>query len=143
MTFVFLLSLYVRAWFTAPDTITALCHDLQFLQSLKRYRDIHPAISKPAANKFSGHVWYLDEEQKALALSDQAVPPDTERAIVQAIVVDEEGIGIKGPKCIQIADKTIKQAYLTKFVSKDTLNFFRCLDIATGFLDADPNTWDS
>ena len=123
MTFVFLLSLYVRAWFTAPDAIAAPYHDLQFLQSLKRYRDIHPAISKPAVNKFTGHIWYLNEEQKVLALFDPAVPPDTERAMLQAIVEDEKGIGIKGPKHIQIADETIKQAYLTKFVSKNTKLF--------------------
>ena len=63
--------------------------------------------------------------------------------MVQAIVEAEEGIGIKGPKRIQIAAKTIVQACLAKFVNKNTLNFFRCLEIATGFLDADPSTWDS
>ena len=126
MTFVFLLSLYVRAWLTAPETIAAPYHDLQFLQNLKRYRDIHPAISKPAVNKFSGHVWYLNEEQKTLALFDPAVPPDTGRAMVQAIVEDEEGFGIKGPKRLQIADETIKQAYLTKFVSKHSKLFQMC-----------------
>ena len=63
--------------------------------------------------------------------------------MVQAIVEDEERIGIKGAKRIKIAAETIEQAYLTKFVTKNTLNFFRGFDIATGFLDADPNTWDS
>ena len=140
---VFIVRLYVRAWCTAPDAIAASYHDLQFLQSLKRYADIHPAISKAAVNKFSGHLWYLNEELIALALFDPAVPPDSKRAMAQAILEDEEGIGINGPKRVKITAETIEQAHLTKFVTKNALNFFRCLDIATGFLDADPNTWDS
>ena len=123
--------------------IAAPYHDLQLQQNLKRYGDIHPAISKAAVNKFSVHLWYLHEELIALALFDPAVPHDTERAMAQAIVEDEERIGIKGPQRIKIATETIEQAYLTKFVTKNTLNFLRCLDIAAGSLDADPNTWDS
>ena len=60
--------------------------------------------------------------------------------MVEAIVKDKEGIERKGPKRIKVAADTIEQSYLTKFVTKNILNFFKCLDIATGFLDADSNT---
>ena len=60
--------------------------------------------------------------------------------MVQAIVKDGEGIERNGPKHIKIASDTIKQAYRAKFVTKNTLNFFKCLDIATGFPHADPST---
>ena len=63
--------------------------------------------------------------------------------MVQAIVYDEEGIGIKCIKRIKIAAETTEQAYLTKLVTKNTLNALSCFDIAAGFLDADPNTWDT
>ena len=63
--------------------------------------------------------------------------------MIQAIVEDAQGIAIKGPQCIKIAVETIEQTCVTKFATKNTLNFFRCLDIATGFLDCDPTKWDS
>ena len=140
----FIVRLYVRAWFTAPDAVSAPRNDLGFLQSLKRYEDIHRAISKAAVNKFSGHLWYLNEELIALAIFDPAVPADTKRAMAQAIV-ETEGVASssKTPKRIKIAVKSIEQASLTQFVTKNTINFFRCLDITTDFLQADPDTWDS
>lgn len=141
---VFIVRLYARAWFTAPDAIAAPYNDLRFLQCLKRYEGIHSAISKAAVNKFSGHLWYLSEELIALALFDPAVPADTKRAMVQAIV-GLDGVQRsqpKGPKRIKIAIKSIEQASLTQFVTENTLNFFGRLDLPTEFLQADPDTWD-
>ncbi|XP_057710018.1 uncharacterized protein LOC130927913 [Corythoichthys intestinalis] len=142
---VFIVPLYVRVWFTAPDAVSAPRHDLWFLQSLKMYEDINPAISKAAVSKFSGHLWYLSEELVALALFDPAVTNDTKRAMVEAML--EEGSASdslpKGPKRIQAAKKSIQEMSLVGCVNRNTKIFFTNLDIAAEFLQAEPETWDS
>lgn len=143
---VFIVRVYVRAWFTAPDAVSAPRHDLGFLQSLKAYESIHPAISKAAVKKFSGHLWYLSEELVALALFDPSVPADTKRAMAKVIAGSDELAAAGSTKClkrIKIPVKSIKDSSLTQFVSRNTMNFFSCLDIVTDFLHADPDTWDS
>jgi hypothetical protein len=59
---VFIVGLYVKVWFTAPDAISAPRNDLDFLQNLKAYEDINSAISKAAVTNFSEYLWYLSEE---------------------------------------------------------------------------------
>lgn len=141
---VFIVRLYVGSWFTAPDAVSAPRSDLEFLQNLKRYEEIHPGISKAAVKKFSGHLWYLSEELVALAMFDPSVPVDTKRVMAQAIVGAEViATSSSCPKRVKIAPKSIQDATLPQFVSKNTRNFFEALDIDTGFLQADPDTWDS
>jgi len=136
---VFIVRLYVKAWFTAPDAISAPRNDLDFLQNLKAYEDINSAISKAAVTKFSGHLWYVSEELVALALFDSVISTDTKRAMARAI---SEAEGTENPpKRIKIVTNSIKDMALTNFVTTNTMNFCRCLDITTDFLQADPDAW--
>ena len=59
---IFVLSVYVKAWFTAPLAVSAPNSDLCFLQCLVRYQSENPAHSKVASNKFAGHLWYVSDE---------------------------------------------------------------------------------
>ena len=86
---VFIVRLYVKAWFTVPDAISAPRNDLDFLQNLKAYEDINSEISKAAVTNFSGHLWYMSEELVALALFEFVRLADTKRAMAQAISVVE------------------------------------------------------
>ena len=67
---IFVSSVYVKAWFTAPLAVSAPNSDLCFLQRLVRYKSENPAISKVASNKFAGHLWYVSEELVSLAFFD-------------------------------------------------------------------------
>jgi len=138
---VFIVRLYVKAWFTAPDAISAPRNDLDFLRNLKAYEDINSAISKAAVTKFSGHLWYVSEELVALALFDSVISTDTKRAMAR-VISEVEGTE-NPPKRIKIVTNSIKDMALTNFVTTNTMNFCRCLDITTDFLQADPDTWNS
>lgn len=42
----------VKAWFTAPDAVSAPRNDLNLLKNLKRYEEKQAAISKSAVKNF-------------------------------------------------------------------------------------------
>ena len=121
---VFIVRLYVRARFTAHNAIAVHYHDLQFLQTLKRQETFIQQFPRLLQTSFKDtfgiemRSWLI-----ALALFDPVVPSDTKRAMVQAIVEDGEGIGIKYLKRINIAAETTEQAYLTMHVTKNSKRF--------------------
>lgn len=89
---IFLVMFYVRAWFTAPSAIKAPYQDLTFIQRLvtnlsqqTKDRIIDEKISRAAAYKFEGHLWYLSEELAALAFFDDAVPFEMKSKMANSI----------------------------------------------------------
>ena len=47
---VFVVRLYIKAWFTAPLAASAANNDLLFMQQLVKYESISPSISKVASS---------------------------------------------------------------------------------------------
>ncbi|CAH0396068.1 unnamed protein product [Bemisia tabaci] len=70
---IFIVKVYIRAWFKAPLTIQAPNHDLKFLMELDQYANIDPFISEACINKFSNHLWYLTPQMCALSFFDSNV----------------------------------------------------------------------
>ena len=60
--------------------------------------------------------------------------------MAKALYVSEVKGTENPPKRIKIVTNSIKDMSLTNFV---TMNFCRCLDITTYFLQADPDMWNS
>lgn len=48
---IFIVMLYVEAWFTAPKAVAAPNHDLEFLKKLYRYKEIDKRISDVTVKK--------------------------------------------------------------------------------------------
>lgn len=70
---IFLVRVYIRAWFTAPLAISSPNNDLAFFQLLVQCAEENKSLTKVVCNEFAGHLWYLSEELKGLAFFDSAV----------------------------------------------------------------------
>ena len=74
--------IYIKAWMTAPNTISAHRNDYNLMNGLLKYRTINAAISKATSDKFKNHLWYLSEGLAGLALLDKEVPIATKRLML-------------------------------------------------------------
>lgn len=88
---VFVVRVYVKAWFECTEAIKAPNQDLNFLKALSSYTDVDVAISKATVIKFKRHLWYLAEEGVALAFFDSDVSHETKtKMLVKLNEEDEE-----------------------------------------------------
>lgn len=71
---VFVVRLYIKAWFMAPNAAAAPACDLQFLKDLVAYEAVNLQVSKVSTDKFGSHIWYLSEELVCLSLFDDHTP---------------------------------------------------------------------
>jgi len=110
------------------------------LKNLDKYKTVNSIVSNIAVKKLLGHLWYLGEELVALAFFDKKVTTETKREMVRAL---KQSGAINVPKRATIEKQLIQEKCLENFVSKNTLRFFRVMEIDCKFLDVDPYDWFS
>ena len=137
----FAVTIYLKAWFTAPLAACAPRNDLQLLKDLQSYQSIHTDISKATTAKLGNHLWYLSDELVGLAFFDRNIAADTKRKMVKSLQ-DREGDD-EPLKRIKVAPRLIQESDLQDFVSQNTSGFFNKLGISTDFLEYEPETWSS
>ncbi|KAG0727841.1 hypothetical protein GWK47_003924 [Chionoecetes opilio] len=120
-------TVYMKPWFTTSLAAAAPRTDLDLLQKLRTYPD--PQIAKVSSAKLQKHLWYLSEELVGFAFFDEEVPPETKRAMVQAMREEEnsndDGIHIHTTWYIQTCyQKCIGKRPKSRrgFVSTETLD---------------------
>jgi hypothetical protein len=133
----FVVLLYVSAWFTAPYAASSPRNDLRFLKQLCTYNN--QAIAKVASHKFAGHLWYLSEELVGLAFFDTDISVEIKRAMVRAMN-DRDGLN-DPPKRVQVNTTTCSAMSIEDFVTKNTRLFFERLGLSQEFLSCDPDVW--
>jgi hypothetical protein len=138
----FITRLYVKAWFVAPLSLAAPYNDLNFIKSLYSYEN--EAVALTARNKLASHLWYLGEEQAALAFFDPAIPLEKKKQMVQSLKTQEG----KAELCkrFQVPPRLLHELAkkdMADFITVNSARFFARFGISTEFLDADPCTWDS
>lgn len=142
-TCIFIVMLYIEAWFTVPLAAAAPNHDLQFLKHLYEYKSIDEQVSNVTLQKFRTHLWYLNPETVAMSFFDANVSLDIKRKMVAALHPYHE-IDEIFPKRIQVNHADI-EAYCGKeidhFVTPQTRNFFVRFEIDEKFLETDPALW--
>lgn len=142
-TCIFIVMLYVEAWFTCPKAILAPNHDLQFLKKLYRYKDIDESISNVAVDKFSNHLWYLNAETTALSFFDDQIPLPIKRKMVAELNPYDE-VNDMYPRKFQLNLKDIEHFCnyeIDSFVTPQTRSFFARFEIDEEFLKLDPSMW--
>lgn len=82
---IFIVLLYVKAWFGCARAVEAPNQDLNFLKSAAQYKTLDEKLAKQIVLKFIGHTWYLTGETVSLALFDSSVSDDIKRKMVRAI----------------------------------------------------------
>ena len=137
---VFVVQLYLKAWFTAQNATLAPHNDLQFLKELVAYKNSNEIVCKAAVKSFSRHLWYLSETLVGLALFDSRVNVDIKRKMVLALNKE----GQKSPPCrIKLDEITLQEKDLSNFVTNNTKKLFVAFGIPQCFLNEDPMTWQT
>ena len=140
---VFIVLLYAELWFAANEPEKAVSNDLKFLHGLLNCCSVKKEVRDAAFRKFSDHLWYFSEHLIDLAFFDNIISVECKRKMTQAL---EENSGTKNPlKRISLNTYTnteIATLTIDKFVTCNTMLFFKILDICTDFLDDDPSTWE-
>lgn len=141
---IFIVTMYVEAWFGCPNGVEAAQQDLQFIKNAIKYSKVDRAISDGVLNKMSHHLWYLSEDLIGLAFFDRNVSAEEKRKMVN-------NLHNKAPNSadhrIRVADSTdvLRQTYGTKslsdFVTIKTAELFDRFSIPMNFLKFEPSTW--
>ena len=129
----FVVTIYVRAWFSAPQVVSAPRNDLKFVQDLLRYQTVNAVVSNAAQRKFAKHLWYLGEELLGLAVFDEDLPEKDREYLVMATRFRESRA--QNPKRSEEDIKYLETKSLPDLASKATQEFFRILEIDVSFFD--------
>lgn len=141
---VFIVLFYVKIWFIAPNAIKAPNSDLELVKNLIQYRDIHPDVANAALDKLCRHLWYLHEQLVGLALFDKTVSREEKLKIVEKI--NSTIVVEKASKRYTVAYSAITSMIdknISDFVTKNSLFIFEQFDLPYGFLNSEPNTWET
>ncbi|XP_074114013.1 uncharacterized protein LOC141537081 [Cotesia typhae] len=86
---IFIVMVYVKAWFSSTSATSAANHDLEFMKNLSEYIKINSLISLATCEKMTSHLWYLSDELAILSLFDDTVPLNIKKNIVEAVKTRE------------------------------------------------------
>lgn len=146
---IFVVSVYIFAWYQAPFAIRAPKNNLDFLQEFYKFKSVDETLAEMAIKKFTGHLWHLSEETICFALFDERVPLEMKTKIVQKF---KSGIEprMKRPKlssnreirAILSNDVGIQDLTLDFFVTEKSIRFFEILQFRDiEFLDKEAAQW--
>lgn len=139
---IFLVRLYIQAWFGSSNAIEAPNQDFEFIKSSVAYAETNPRISAELLKKMENHLWYLSEETIALAFFDSNVSIEVKKKMVQRLQsLDPTVKLVNGRKFVK--PETLLKYDLSDFVSSKTFNFFTSFNISREFLQSHPSTWES
>lgn len=136
---IFIVKLYIKAWFTAPFAHRAPYHDLLFLKKLISFKKINEEIADAAISKFKNHMWYLSAEASALAFFDDTIPVNDKRYMVEAM--ESDGQFGEANKIQMDVNRNTLNLKISDFISKHSNSFFERFNLPTNFLQQDPQTW--
>jgi len=135
---VFVVLIYLKAWYTCQCFVSAPHNDLTLLKQLATY-ETNQTVDKAAMTSFSGHLWYLNETHVRLAFFDSRVFVDVKVAMMAAL---ESGGTAEPPRRIKLDREVALQSQLSDFVIANTTQLFQAFDIAQNFLQQHPSTWE-
>jgi len=70
---VFVVTIYIEAWFKASSAAAAPYQDLLFIRKLYNYSSIDNNIPRLALNKCRNHLWFLTPKAVALTFFDKTI----------------------------------------------------------------------
>ncbi|XP_063981407.1 uncharacterized protein LOC135164717 [Diachasmimorpha longicaudata] len=141
--YIFVVSLYQKSWFTASNTVEAPKNDLELLKRLTADPSIPSSkVCNAVFEKFGNHLWYLSEELIALAFFDENLDVDCKRKMCEAIKCRPALKNDRRKRKSRMKDrKFIQESDLDGFVTQNTIEFFKILNLDSHCWDVDPTTW--
>jgi hypothetical protein len=136
---VFVATVYVQAWYEAPQAWKAPLNDFNLLKSLCKYP--HLGIRDVTTKTFNRHLWYLSEDLAALAIFDERVGDGTKQRMVANLrsAYGEDKPLKRAPMDLAI----LETKELSHFTTKGSMRLFRDLGLPETFLESPPSTWST
>lgn len=142
---IFILGIYIFAWYNAPLPHSAARNDLLLAIKLLQFRDDFPNETKnvyaAAASRFENHLWYLSEELVAMALFDSGVSVEEKRKMVHNIKYRKSG-ELRNIKMIVSSLDELKSSEISDCTSQRSMTFFDMTGISASFIEEDPSEWE-
>lgn len=139
---IFIVIIYIGAWFSAPLSAAASNNDLDFLKRMYEYNRVNPIVSRVALKKMSNHLWYLNAENAAMEFFDDAVSVEIKKKMVEkmksrGIKPDKEKDVSKRYQVFQSNVTFLLDKDIDFFISPESIAFFERFQIDCTFLDTD------
>ena len=82
---IFVLKLYIMAWYRCTNAIECPNQDLSFIRSAFEFSSTDKIISVAIIEKIKNHLWYLTPDTVGLAFFDPNVSLETKRKMVDRL----------------------------------------------------------
>lgn len=132
---------YLECWYRSPIAAAAPMNDLHFLKKLNAFKSIEKKIGGVVLEKFSNHLWYLNQITIGLCFFDEEI--ETHERIEMVRALKKKGSKVVNSRKVLPKRIPIKRLKLAHFITENTLLFFETLGLPTGFLSESPATWKS
>lgn len=139
---IFLILMYIRAWFRCPSAIAAPKQDLNFIKEAVAYAEIDAAVSAAVLHKMKNHLSYLSRENIMLALFDPNISIEEKEQMVSLMKSKEPVIKLKNDRLLKNPKDLIRHN-LCDFVCDKTENFLHRFALPSEFLQRHPSTWET
>lgn len=136
---IFVVKVYVRAWFTATQSVASPRNDLDFMQRLVDYEKVHKSIAQAAQHRFASHLWYLSEVNIGFSVFDEKLTDNERKEIVGGILWREGSEN--PPKKRELDVRAVKGMKLGDLSTTKTMDFFDILGICTDFFKVPVSRW--
>lgn len=136
---IFTVVIYIKNWFQSAVANYAPLNDLNLLKDLVNYKTVNEIFADKALKKIKNHLWYLSETLVGLAFFDERVSDETKTQMVSALQNDGQE-HLKKRTTVDL--EVISTKRLDNFVSSNTMDFFRTLELDTTFLTNPVQTWE-
>lgn len=141
---IFVVNLYVKAWFSCVRAIEAPNNDMKFLHDIYEYRKVDKEISTAVQKTFCNHLWYLSDESIAFSLFDPNVSADEKKRMASVITSQTDTLDDEN-KNYKLQLKPIQVPWfcrrkLSDFVTSNTVDLFKRYQIPIEFLTKNPVT---
>lgn len=139
---VFIVTFYVKIWFTASKAIQAPYSDLELFKSLIKYKQVHPKVAEAALDKLSNHCWYLHEQLACLALFDETVTQEEKLKIIYNMKNKDSTTTNYDIKRLNVTHAEKESKNISDFVSKESIFIFKQFKLSYDFINDDFDSWD-
>lgn len=136
----FIVFVYIPYWYDCTAANHCLLNDINFINNIKKIKEINYTISEAALTKFTkDHLWYMGYHLSALSFFDERISLHEKRRMVANLNIEKSTDEISIRKMNYI-EKSINP---TDCISTRTREFFQIMDLNTSFLEIDPAVWDN
>ena len=146
----FIVTVYIQAWYTAPCSASAPSNDLKFIKALIDYDEINSDVAKVARSKICRHLWYLGTETVAMAFFSEEVSLETKRKMVASIQMDNYQDKSESDRTLlkryysSAANLySLKDKDLDYFINNNSIEFFERFNINTSVFNLDVSHWET